>query len=65
MAADSVEDGNSNAVMDLVELYIGKDASNYYLAFTVTGDIGGTNWGKHALYIWCCVTKGVCGAEWQ
>lgn len=50
-ATDSNQDGNGNAVMDLVELYIAEDGTNYYFAFTIDADIGTTNWGKYAIYV--------------
>ena len=50
-ATDSNLDGNGNAVMDLVELYITEDSTSYYFAFTVDADISTTNWGKYVIYV--------------
>ena len=51
LAQDGGGDGNGNANMDLRNLYIGEDASAFYIAFTVGADISATNWGKYALYV--------------
>ncbi|MCA1954812.1 MAG: Ig-like domain-containing protein [Anaerolinea sp.] len=51
LAQDGAGDGNGNANMDLRNLYIGEDASAFYIAFTVGADIAATNWGKYALYV--------------
>lgn len=50
-AVDSNADGHGNAVMNLGELYIAADATNYYFAFTIHADIGATRWGKYVIYI--------------
>ncbi len=51
-ASDQAGDGNGNAVMDLLDLYIAEDADYFYFAFTINADIsGGNNWGKYAIYI--------------
>jgi len=50
-ASDSAGDGNGNAVMDLLDLYVTEDASSYYFAYTINADIAATNWGKYAIYI--------------
>jgi glycosidase len=52
IASDSAGDGNGNAVMDLLDLYVTEDASQYYFAFTVNADISApNNWGKYAIFI--------------
>jgi glycosidase len=51
LASDPAGDGNGNANMDLLNLYVTEDASNYYVAFTVNADLAATNWGKYILYI--------------
>lgn len=51
VATDATGDGNGNANMDLLDLYITEDASQYYFAYTINSDINATNWGKYALYI--------------
>lgn len=51
VAIDSSGDGNSSAVMDLLELYVTDDASYVYFAFTINADIGATDWGKYILYL--------------
>jgi len=50
-ATDSTADGNGNAVMNLVHLYVAEDATSYYFAFTINADIGATNWGKYVIYV--------------
>lgn len=59
VAIDSSGDGNGNAALDLLELYITNDASYVYFAFTINTDIGATNWGKYILYL---DTDGVPGS---
>jgi glycosidase len=51
VASDPAGDGNGNAVMDLLDLYVAEDASYLYFAFTINADINTTNWGKYALYV--------------
>ncbi|MGC9023895.1 MAG: alpha amylase N-terminal ig-like domain-containing protein [Chloroflexia bacterium] len=51
IAIDQAGDGNGNAVMDLLELYVAEDADAFYFRFTVNANIGATNWGKYALYL--------------
>jgi hypothetical protein len=51
LASDPPDDGNGNAVMDLLDLYVTDDVDYFYFAFTVNADITQTNWGKYALYI--------------
>jgi uncharacterized repeat protein (TIGR01451 family) len=51
IAGDPAGDGNGNAVMDLLDLYVAEDASYLYVAFTVNADVGATNWGKYAVYV--------------
>lgn len=51
LAIDPAGDGNSNSVMDLLDLYVTEDASQYYFAYTINANIVDTNWGKYALYI--------------
>jgi hypothetical protein len=50
-ATDPSGDGNGNAVMDLLELYVCNDANYWYFYFTINGDIGSSNWGKYVIYI--------------
>jgi hypothetical protein len=50
-ASDPSGDGNGNANMDLLDLYIADDADYFYFAFTVNADLSSVNWGKYALYI--------------
>ncbi len=50
-ATDKTGDGNGNAVMDLVSLYVCNDANYWYFYFTINANINSTNWGKYALYI--------------
>jgi len=50
-ASDPAGDGNGNANMDLLDLYIAEDSNYYYFAFTVNSDIVSTNWGKYVIYI--------------
>ncbi|UCF78445.1 MAG: T9SS type A sorting domain-containing protein [Candidatus Eiseniibacteriota bacterium] len=50
-ATDQSGDGNGNAVMDLLELYVCNDANYWYFYFTINGDIGTSNWGKYVIYI--------------
>ncbi|MGC9394137.1 MAG: alpha-amylase family glycosyl hydrolase [Anaerolineae bacterium] len=51
VASDPAGDGNGNANMDLLDLYVTDDAHNYYFAFTINDDIVTTDWGKYAIYI--------------
>ncbi|MCI0728533.1 MAG: Ig-like domain-containing protein [Chloroflexi bacterium] len=51
LASDPAGDGNGNANMDLLDLYVAEDASNFYVAFTANADLGATNWGKYMLYV--------------
>jgi glycosidase len=51
LASDPAGDGNGNAPMDLLDLYVAEDVDYFYFAFTVNADIGDTNWGKYILYI--------------
>ncbi|MBN1177957.1 MAG: glycoside hydrolase family 13 protein [Anaerolineae bacterium] len=51
VASDPPDDGNGNAVMDLLDLYIAEDADYYYFAFTINANIAATNWGKYIIYI--------------
>jgi len=51
IASDPAGDGNGNAVMDLLDLYIAEDADYYYFAFTVNADVGAVNWGKYVVYV--------------
>ncbi len=51
VAADPPGDGNGNAVMDLLGLYVAEDADSYYFAFVVNADVVATNWGKYVLYL--------------
>ncbi|MBN1504412.1 MAG: T9SS type A sorting domain-containing protein [Candidatus Eisenbacteria bacterium] len=50
-ATDQTGDGNGNAVMDLVQLYVCNDANYWYFYFTINADIDATRWGKYAIYI--------------
>jgi len=50
-ATDSNTDGNGNAVMDLVQLYVVNDNDYWYFFFTVDANIATTTWGKYRLYI--------------
>ncbi len=50
-ATDQTGDGNGNAVMDLVNLYVCNDNTFWYFLFTVNGNVQTTNWGKYLLYI--------------
>ena len=59
IAVDKIGDGNANANMDLLELYVTEDADSFYFAFTANGDLGAANWGKYAIYI---DTDGVAGS---
>lgn len=51
VASDPPGDGNGNAVMDLLNLYITEDADNFYFAFTINADVTAVNWGKYVIYI--------------
>ncbi len=50
-ATDPSGDGNGNAVMDLLNLYVCNDANYWYFYFTINADIDATRWGKYAIYI--------------
>jgi len=50
-AVDPSGDGNGNANMDLLELYVCNDATYWYFFFTVNADLDATRWGKYLLYI--------------
>jgi len=51
LASDPSGDGNGNAPMDLLDLFVSEDASQYYFAYTINDDISVNNWGKYALYV--------------
>ena len=51
IASDPAGDGNSNANLDLLNLYVTDDADYYYFAFTINDDIVSTDWGKYVIYI--------------
>ncbi|MDF1520599.1 MAG: alpha-amylase family glycosyl hydrolase [Brevefilum sp.] len=51
LASDTSGDGNGNAPMDLLDLFVSEDASQYYFAYTINDDILVNNWGKYALYV--------------
>ncbi len=51
LASDPAGDGNGNAVMDLLNLYVAEDASYLYFAFTINANINTTNWGKYVIYV--------------
>lgn len=51
LAVDTAGDGNGNAAMDLLNLYVTEDASQYYFAYSINTDVSSINWGKYALYI--------------
>ncbi len=51
IASDSSGDGNGNPNMDLLDLYVAQDATNFYFAYTINADIGATNWGKYVMYV--------------
>ncbi len=40
-----------DANLDLLDLYVTDDSSNFYVAFTVNDDIITTDWGKYVLYL--------------
>ncbi len=50
-AVDPSGDGNGNANMDLLELYVCNDATYWYFFFTVNANLASSNWGKYLLYI--------------
>ena len=50
-ASDPSGDGNGNAVMDLLDLYVCNDNTFWYVYATINADIGATNWGKYRFYI--------------
>ena len=51
LASDPPGDGNENANMDLLDLFVSEDASQFYFAYTINEDISATNWGKYVLYV--------------
>lgn len=51
VATDQAGDGNGNANMDLLSLYVAQDATAYYFAWTINANIVNTNWGKYILYV--------------
>jgi glycosidase len=51
LASDPAGDGNGNANMDLLELYVAEDADFFYFAFSANADISVTDWGKYVLYV--------------
>jgi len=51
LASDPAGDGNGNANMDLLDLWVTEDASQYYFAYSINADIAATNWGKYAIYV--------------
>ncbi|RMF46802.1 MAG: hypothetical protein D6755_06110, partial [Anaerolineae bacterium] len=59
VAQDPAGDGNGNAPMDLLDLYVTSDANFIYFAFTVNTDLSANNWGKYAIYL---DTDGVSGS---
>ncbi|MCU0486004.1 MAG: alpha-amylase family glycosyl hydrolase, partial [Anaerolineales bacterium] len=59
IAVDKPGDGNGNANMDLLELYVTEDTDHFYFAFTANADLGAANWGKYVIYI---DTDGVAGS---
>lgn len=59
VAQDPSGDGNGNAPMDLLDLYVTSDAMNVYFAFTVNTDLSVNNWGKYVIYL---DTDGVSGS---
>ncbi|MBU1698996.1 MAG: Ig-like domain-containing protein [Candidatus Eisenbacteria bacterium] len=50
-ASDPSGDGNGNAPMDLLNLYVCNDNVYWYFYFTINTDISANNWGKYAIYI--------------
>jgi len=59
VAQDPAGDGNGNAPMDLLDLYVTSDADFVYFAFTVNTDLSVNNWGKYVIYM---DTDGVSGS---
>lgn len=51
IATDKAGDGQAVAIMDLRALHATSDATTLYLALSIAGDIGATNWGKYVVYI--------------
>jgi glycosidase len=51
VASDPSGDGNGNANMDLLDLYVAEDEAYLYFAFTINDDIAATNWGKYIIYV--------------
>ena len=51
LASDPAGDGNGNAAMDLLDLYMTDDVDYFYIAFTVNEDLSATNWGKYMFYV--------------
>ncbi|MDI6807577.1 MAG: FlgD immunoglobulin-like domain containing protein [Candidatus Eisenbacteria bacterium] len=50
-ATDKSGDGNGNAVMDLLNLYVCNDVNYWYFYFTINADINATRWGKYLIYM--------------
>ncbi len=59
VAQDPSGDGNGNANLDLLDLYVTSDADYVYFAFTVNADLSAANWGKYVIYL---DTDGVSGS---
>ncbi|HUM48596.1 MAG TPA: alpha-amylase family glycosyl hydrolase [Anaerolineaceae bacterium] len=51
IATDPSGDGNGNANMDLLNLWVTEDASQYYFIYSINADINDINWGKYAIYV--------------
>ncbi|MFZ3071257.1 MAG: hypothetical protein WA110_09090, partial [Anaerolineaceae bacterium] len=51
LASDPAGDGNGNTPMDLLDLYVTEDASQYYFAYSINSELATANWGKYAIYI--------------
>ncbi len=52
LASDPLGDAVNGVNLDLGELYVAEDATNFYFAFTINANIGGgNNWGKYAIYV--------------
>jgi glycosidase len=51
VASDPPGDGNGNANMDLLDLYVAEDEAYLYFAFTINSDIAASNWGKYIIYV--------------
>ena len=63
LATDPAGDGNGQAAMNLLELYLSEDASQYYFNFIVNADISYAPAGKYAIYI--DTTNGANGASFD